>query len=300
MAVEIGQAQASAQLSPVTVAIQKASEATGVGFDYLINTAIRESSLDAGAQAKTSSAAGLFQFIEQTWLGAVKAYGDRHGLGEEASAITKDSGGVFRVADGAKRDEILNLRFDATASAALAGELAGENKQVLERRLGRAANAADLYTAHFLGPSGAVKLLSAASEVKAADILPAAAKSNAHVFYEGTRAKSVGEVVASIAQSMGIKTENAPESINTPGGAAQFAAITARPQSEPGGINIAQGTSRNRSQADPFELAIQRSEKRSGPVPLIGTKLSLMAMSVLQALDPTRLGSGRSDQDRHS
>src|SRR5437868_1566523 len=64
----------------VTAAIQLASARTGVQFDYLLNQARIESSLNPEARARTSSATGLFQFIEQTWLGMVKQHGAAHGL----------------------------------------------------------------------------------------------------------------------------------------------------------------------------------------------------------------------------
>jgi len=201
----------SAAPHKVTSALKRAGEATGAGFEFLKAMAERESSLDPTAKAKTSSAAGLFQFIDQTWLGAVKQYGGRHGLSDYAGDIARGSDGRFAVADAARRDEILNLRFDADKSAALAGELANENKSFLERRLGRAASGADLYTAHFLGPAGAVKLLNAAANVKAADLLPQASAANKQVFYDGARPKTVGEVVASIASSM----EGAGNSVRT-------------------------------------------------------------------------------------
>src|SRR6476646_11882530 len=53
----------------VTGAIRDAARVTGAGFEYLLNTALRESNLNPSAKAKSSSATGLFQFIDQTWLG---------------------------------------------------------------------------------------------------------------------------------------------------------------------------------------------------------------------------------------
>ena len=55
----------------VEAAIRRASNATGVDADFLLKTARRESALNPSAKARTSSAAGLVQFIEQTWLGSV-------------------------------------------------------------------------------------------------------------------------------------------------------------------------------------------------------------------------------------
>lgn len=270
MPADFGPSQLSASASPVAAAIKKASAATGAHFDYLMKTAMRESSLRPDAKATTSSAAGLFQFIEQTWLGAVKKYGARHGLADAAAHISKNSAGKFIVTDAARRTEILNLRFDATASSAFAGELAQENARFLEGRLGRAATAADLYTAHFLGPAGAVKLMSAAAETKAADILPAAAKANRHVFFDGARAKLVGEVMASIALSMG---EVAPKAV------------------------------RNTASAVPAEetATARQIENRFAsfrPAAPVTGQLSILAINILQALDPTRLmGPGAERQD---
>ena len=50
----------------VRQALAQASRATGVDFAYLVAEASVETSLNPNAKAKTSSAAGLFQFIEST------------------------------------------------------------------------------------------------------------------------------------------------------------------------------------------------------------------------------------------
>jgi len=65
----------------VALALREASNATGVRFDYLLNTAMRESALKPDATAQGSSAAGLFQFVESTWLGMVKARATNSALG---------------------------------------------------------------------------------------------------------------------------------------------------------------------------------------------------------------------------
>lgn len=260
----------------VKAALKRASEATGAGFDVLYNMARRESSLDPSAKAATSSAAGLFQFIEQTWLGAVKAYGARHGLAAEAASIAKSPSGGFTVADVDKRAAILDLRFDPQKAAALAGELIEENRAGLERCLGRAAGAAEIYAAHFLGLNGAVKLLAAPPDAIAADLAPRAAAANRAVFYDGARAKTVREVIAGMAKSMGA----GPAKAETP--------------------SLAETTVK--------AAAIEAPEKKSalGPAPLrpphaspllSGPLLSPMALAALQALDPTLLGR-RETSDR--
>ena len=72
----------------ISGAIQNASVKTGVDFSYLLKQADVESSFNATAKAKGSSATGLFQFIESTWLSMVKKYGDKYGLGTMADKIS--------------------------------------------------------------------------------------------------------------------------------------------------------------------------------------------------------------------
>src|SRR5688572_30118028 len=107
--------------NPVVSAIREGAEKTGAGFDYLLKTAQRESALDPDVKAKTSSATGLFQFIEQTWLSMVKQEGPKQGLGNLASAISSDESGRLSVSDPATRDKILQLRNDPQVAALMAG-----------------------------------------------------------------------------------------------------------------------------------------------------------------------------------
>ncbi len=259
----------------VVSALKRASASTGAGFDFLMKMAVRESSLDPSAKAETSSAAGLFQFIEQTWLGAVKQYGDRHGLADFSKDITRNASGRFSVADAARQNEILNLRFDASISGAMAGELSNANAAYLQSKIGRAASSADLYTAHFLGPAGAVKLLSAAANTKAADILPQAARANANVFYDGARAKTVGEVIGSIAHTMG---------------AAAKAHNVAPPTEQTGRPEGALKPQRRFAFQSPSPVKTPTTAATFS-----SSRFATMAYSIMQALDPMHLASGRDD-----
>ncbi len=63
--------------TPHAAKLMQASSATGVSFDYLAKTAERESNFNPSAKASTSSATGMFQFLEQTWLGMVKQEGPK-------------------------------------------------------------------------------------------------------------------------------------------------------------------------------------------------------------------------------
>jgi len=118
-------------------AIKQAADATGASFDYLISTAKIESNLDPSAKASTSSARGLYQFIEQTWLGTVKQAGAAFGYGNYANAISQSPSGTYSVNDPATRDQILKLRDDPAANAAMAGALTQANSFKLSGELGR-------------------------------------------------------------------------------------------------------------------------------------------------------------------
>jgi Transglycosylase SLT domain len=179
-------------------AIAQAAAQTGVDFSYLYNQAKVESGLNPAAHAKTSSATGLYQFTRQTWIATLKQHGAEHGLGWAADAITKGSDGRFGISDPALRETILDLREQPEAASSMAAEFASDNSQVLEQRLNREVEPADLYLAHFLGAGGATQFLKAhASDpsAAAAKILPAAAAANRSIFYapDGS-ARSLAEI----------------------------------------------------------------------------------------------------------
>lgn len=196
---------------------QTASE-TGVDFGYLARTAARESNFDARAEARTSSAAGMFQFIEQTWLGTLQRHGAKHGYAAAAAAIDRGADGRFTISDPARQQEILDLRFDPAASARMAAELAGENAQVIESRLGRPASGGELYAAHFLGANGAAGLIAAAERTpqrRADELFPQAAAANRPIFYDGARPRGVAEVLASLTgEANGSAAVMAPVPVN--------------------------------------------------------------------------------------
>jgi Transglycosylase SLT domain len=168
----------------VVHAVRAASEATGVSFEYLLAQANQESGLDPHASSSSSSASGLFQFTASTWMDMVKRHGAEHGLGADASAITKGGDGQWHVAEANRRHAILELRRDPKLSAMMAAEYAKDNGRVLEKKLGRPASSSDLYLAHFLGASGAAKVLGAAPTHEAAPLLPAAARANPDLFHD--------------------------------------------------------------------------------------------------------------------
>jgi soluble lytic murein transglycosylase-like protein len=76
----------------VLAAVRGTSAANGANFDMLLSYAAMESGLNPTARATTSSASGLYQFTEQTWLNAVREYGAAHGMGAEAALVTRQGG----------------------------------------------------------------------------------------------------------------------------------------------------------------------------------------------------------------
>ena len=184
--------------SRVEGAIRQASQKTGIDFGYLLAQAKVESSLDADAQAKTSSASGLYQFVEKTWLDVMRRHGDAHGFVHFASQITGGAGSP-RVADPAMRETILDLRNDPNAASLMAGALAQDNHAALSGVLGRAPDSAELYAAHFLGAGGAGRFLTALEQrpdAPAAAEFARAAGANPGIFMKpGGSARSFAEVM---------------------------------------------------------------------------------------------------------
>ena len=156
-----------------------------------------ESRLDPTARAGTSSAAGRYQFTNDTWLRTLDRHGAAHGLDWAGEAI--EGGRVF---DPQLRSQVMALRMNPDASALMAAELAQDNRAELSGALGREPDSAELYLAHFLGSSDATRFLRALSAdpgQSAVALLPKAAASNRTIFYESSGAqRSVGDVMGLI------------------------------------------------------------------------------------------------------
>jgi hypothetical protein len=196
----LNQSGASPSFSPMQV-IGEAARATGADFDFLVRTAARESNFDAGARARTSSAAGMFQFIEQTWLAMMARYGDQHGYGDMAAAVRENAAGRYVVDDPAMRERVLEMRYDPQAASVMAGELASENASFLRAAIGREPSSGELYAAHFLGARGAARLINTAAqnpEARADRMFPAAASANRSIFYASGQPRTVSEVLGNL------------------------------------------------------------------------------------------------------
>lgn len=134
-------------------------------IESLIGHIIRvESAGNASARNPRSTATGLGQFIESTWLRMMRSY--RPDLVVSLS-----------------QRELLDLRLDADMSRQMVRHLAQENEGYLRAR-GHAISAGRLYLAHFLGPAGADQALRAAPE-QSVDSVMGAAVVSANPFLRG-------------------------------------------------------------------------------------------------------------------
>ena len=202
MSVDNSSASQTAVLDPtrarVAGAIKQASNISGVSFQYMLTTAKMESDFDPTAGATTSSAHGLYQFIDQTWLGTVKEAGSQLGYGNYADAITRTSSGTYTVDDPFMKRSIMKLRDDPEAASGMAAALTQSNSFKLTGLLGRRPSDSELYMAHFMGVGGAAKLIANAEDnpqAVGARLFPNAASANRPIFYaRDGRARSVSEV----------------------------------------------------------------------------------------------------------
>ena len=192
---------ANSVASQITGAISQAAHSTGISFEYLLATAKIESNLNPAAQAASSTAKGLYQFIEQTWLATVKQAGPALGLGGYADSIMRMPDGRYVVPDAATRTAIMQLRSDPAASSMMAAAFTRANADQLAAVIGRAPTEGELYIAHFLGSDGAAKLIGAVDSeptANAAALFPQAAAANRPIFYDQGRGRSVSEVYAKL------------------------------------------------------------------------------------------------------
>jgi murein DD-endopeptidase MepM/ murein hydrolase activator NlpD len=127
--------------TPVIAAVEDSGsgdEAVELLVDKIVHV---ESGGNARAKNPLSSATGLGQFIDGTWLRMIRTY--RPDLARSLS-----------------REQVLELRFDETISREMVRRLAQEGEAYLRAR-GHSITAGRLYLCHFLGMDGAATVLSA-------------------------------------------------------------------------------------------------------------------------------------------
>ena len=232
MSVDTSNATATAGVDPsrarIAGAIKQAANTTGTSFEYLLTTAKMESDFNPKAGASTSSAHGLYQFIDQTWLGTVKEAGAQLGYGKYADAISKSSSGSYSVSNPAARSAVMKLRDDPAAASSMAAVLTQSNSFKLTGKIGRRPTDGELYMAHFMGVGGAAKLISNAEDnpqASGARLFPNAAAANRSIFYDHSgRARSVSEVYS-------VLTSRYASAANSPATRSAMAAVGDTPPS---------------------------------------------------------------------
>ena len=113
-----------------------------------------ESNGDANAKNKRSSALGLGQFLDETWLDLIRTHRPDLAMGHSEG-------------------ETLELRRDAKVAREITARFTQQNAEMLRKR-GLPVTPGTIYLAHFAGGAGAVAILSAQQDADAASIMASA------------------------------------------------------------------------------------------------------------------------------
>ena len=176
-----------------------AREGIGAGMDpsYLVRLADRESHFDPFAESSTSTAAGLFQFTDNTWLCSLREFGPGLGL-VGSDQIWRDRRGVCKASAPDERARLLALRSDARLSTRVAAAFSLRNYRVLSAELGRRPTRTELYLLHFFGEETGLRFLQtyhANPNASALSLAKAGALANREIFFDGSAgSRSVKEV----------------------------------------------------------------------------------------------------------
>lgn len=171
----------------------------------LLAIAWQESRLNPRARNRHSTARGLLQFTDVTWLTVVRDFGAKHGLNYYAGAIKTDQDGHLSVRTPRLRRAILALRDNPKLQVIMAAERLAQEKVALEASLGRSVSPADLYMLHLLGPSGAKDFLTQLAQNPAtpsATVIGTVFEPNAGLFMHDGRPLSLAEAYEAIGDAL--------------------------------------------------------------------------------------------------
>ena len=187
--------------SDVLAAIRLGSIRSGIEFSYLMELARVESNFNPTVRAPKSSATGLYQFKDDAWLEAIRAFGADYSLGNDVTQmeLIGDEGNEQpSMAGDPLQLEVLALRLNPRLSTLMMAENIKRNLRELFQETGREAGRTDLYLAHYFGMDGAVVFFKALDEEPAAiaaEIFPEAAAQNPDVFQNRQQqSRSVAQV----------------------------------------------------------------------------------------------------------
>jgi hypothetical protein len=142
----------SLECNPTTGSRSSDESIIAVAIDAVVDRIIGvESNGDPNAKSKRSSATGLAQFLDETWLDMIRVH---------RPDLTK----------GRARAEILELRRDPKIAREITARFTEHNAGILRKRR-LPVTPGTLYLAHFAGGAGAVAILSAAEDADAALIM---------------------------------------------------------------------------------------------------------------------------------
>ena len=162
--------------------ITKAAHMAGVDPKALIATIAVESGFDPNASPKNpnlpSSAKGLGQHLDDSWLEDLKLHGKKFGIPNGTN------------------------QFDARASALMTASRLKYNGEKLQKMLGRPVTVTDIYLAHLMGLAGATKFLKSPEDAIGAEVAVSSAKQHPNYFYAGGKALTVKEVYAKFAEKL--------------------------------------------------------------------------------------------------
>lgn len=148
-----------------------AARTVGIDPGILFATAQAESNFNPDAKARTSSAGGLFQFINSTWEGMVRKYGKQYGI-------------------------TMQDKMNPRANAIMGALFERDNQRYLASH-GVPPNAGNTYMAHFMGAGSAVKFISAMYQDPNADAakeFPEQARANKPIFFNNGKPRTMREV----------------------------------------------------------------------------------------------------------
>ena len=167
-----------------------------------------ESGGDPDARNPRSSASGLGQFIDSTWLDTLRS-------------ARPD------LAQGKSDAELLALKTDHQLSRQMTESYAAQNGALLSNA-GHPVTPGTTYLAHFAGPQGALSVLNADPNAPVSSVLtPAAVKANP--FLQGM---TVGDLKAWADRKMGSAVTQPPAAV-TPANAVPAAPLSIAPQAPP-------------------------------------------------------------------
>lgn len=136
-------------------AIYYASQETGASFELLIIKAMLESDLGEHTIAPNSSARGIFQYIDSTWLALIKQHGEHIGYKPYADALEMDIvKNQFNVTEDSSfsRNDILKLRYNSRITALIKSyQILDEQKTLHNYKNNQTVHITDHYIVHMMG-----------------------------------------------------------------------------------------------------------------------------------------------------